>query len=95
MSVQINAQRRRVSLHPNNQPSGNKFSATNFPQINFVIARQPAFLLPQTLRLNGTFVLKNDTGDLPVNDPESVANDDNGSTVNNRIGISSVIEDRP
>ena len=93
MSVQINAQRRRVSLHPNNQPSGNKFSATNFPQINFVIARQPAFLLPQTLRLNGTFVLKNDTGDLPINDPESVANDDNGSTVNNRIGISSVIEE--
>lgn len=93
MSVALAAQRRRVSLHPNNQPSGNTFSATNFPQINFVIARQPAFLLPSTLRLNGTFVLKDDLGNKPINAPNLVASGDNGSSVNNRIGISSVIDE--
>jgi len=93
MSVPLNAQRRRVSIHPNNQPSGNTFSATNFPQINFVIARQPAFLLPKTLKLNGTFVLKDSTGATVANNPAVVKSATNGSTLNNRIGVSSCIDE--
>ncbi len=93
MSVPLNAQRRRVSIHPNNQPSGNTFSATNFPQINFVIARQDVFLLPQSLKLNGTFVLKDDTGAKPANAPNLAAAALNGSTLNNRIGLASCIDE--
>ena len=93
MSVPLNAQRRRVSIHPNNQPSGNTFSATNFPQINFVIARQPAFLLPKTLKLNGTFVLKDSTGATVDNNPAVVKSAINGSTLNNRIGVASCIDE--
>ena len=68
MSQSVPFSKQRISLHPNNQPSGNKYTATTFPQINFVIARQPAMLLPGTLRLNGTFNLLNNNNN-PVNIP--------------------------
>ncbi len=93
MSVPLNANRHRVSIHPNNSPSGSKFSALTFPQINFVIARQNAFLLPQTLKLNGTFVLKDNTNAKPVNLPSAVASPNNGSTINNRVGLASCIDE--
>ena len=85
--------RRRVSLHPNNAPSGNTYSATQFPQMNFVIARQPAFLLPHTLRLNGKFKLVKSDGTLPINIPNAAASATNGSAVNPRNGISSIFEE--
>lgn len=90
----------RVRLHPNNQPSGNTYSARNFPQINFVIGKQRAFLDPRTLRLNGEFSLIGpgvspggaDAG-LPHNDQTVVQSDINGATLNNMIGISSIFDE--
>ena len=93
MSGSVPFTRQRISLHPNNQPSGNAYTASTFPQINFVVARQPAFLLPGTLRLNGTFNLLNDTNQLPVNTPSLASAARNGRSLNNRIGISSVLEE--
>ena len=92
MSQSVPFSKQRISLHPNNQPSGNKYSATTFPQINFVIARQPAMLLPGTLRLNGTFNLLNN-GNRPINLPSTASSATNGASLNNRIGISSVLEE--
>jgi hypothetical protein len=92
MSSTVPFQKQRVSLHPNNQPSGNKYSATTFPQINFVIAKQPGMLLPKTLRLNGTFNLLNN-GSRPINLPSTANSATNGASLNNRIGISSVLEE--
>lgn len=92
MSQSVPFSKQRISLHPNNQPSGNKYTATTFPQINFVIARQPAMLLPGTLRLNGTFNLLNNNNN-PVNIPSLASSATNGASLNNRIGISSVLEE--
>ena len=90
----------RVRLHPNNQPSGNTYSARNFPQINFIIGKQRAFLDPRTLRLNGEFSLigpgsgavPSDAG-LPRNDQTAAQSDINGATLNNMIGISSIFDE--
>jgi len=83
----------KVRLTPNNNPSGNRFTATNFPTINFIIAKQPAFLDPRTLRLNGTFSLLNTAGDEPVNDYKTAGSATNGATLNNRIGVQSCINE--
>ena len=83
----------KVRLTPNNNPSGNRFTATNFSTINFIIAKQPAFLDPRTLRLNGTFSLLNAAGDEPVNDYQTAGSATNGATLNNRIGVQSCINE--
>lgn len=87
-------QKQRVRLTPNNQPSGNTYSAQNFPAINFVIGRQAAFLESRSLRLNGTLSIKNNAGALVVNDNTAVgASATNGATLNNVIGISSLFDE--
>lgn len=94
---QSNFTKSRVRIHPNNQPSSNKFSATNFPTVNWVIAKQPALLDPRTLRLNGTLRVQNDAGVLVKNDNTTVGPvgtiPDNGATLNNSIGVSSVFDE--
>ena len=44
--------KRRVIITPNNSPSLNIFSASNFPNIQFVLSNQNGMLDPRTLRLN-------------------------------------------
>lgn len=88
--------KQRVRLSPNNQPSGNSYSSQNFPQINFIIGRQQAFLDPRTLRLNGTFSLKNVSNTPPSivqNDQTLAASNTNGATLSNSIGISSLFDE--
>ena len=90
----VSQTKQRVRITPNNQPSGDTYSAQNFPAINFVIASQRAWLDPRTLRLNGEFEMINDAGDLPENNATAPGDvDRNGATLNNTIGVSSVIDE--
>ena len=90
----VSQTKQRVRITPNNQPSGDTYSAQNFPAINFVIAAQRAWLDPRTLRLNGEFVMVNDANDLPENNATAPGDvDRNGATLNNTIGVSSVIDE--
>ena len=86
-------QKQRVRLTPNNQPSGNSYSAQNFPAINFVIGRQAAWLETKSLRLNGTLKLKNNAGALIQNDNTQPAGANNGASLNNMIGVSSLFDE--
>ena len=86
-------QKQRVRLTPNNQPSGNAYSAQNFPAINFVIGRQPAFLDPRTLRLSGQLVLKDNAGTQVINNNTAAASAANGASLNNSIGVSSLFDE--
>ena len=86
-------QKQRVRLTPNNQPSGNAYSAQNFPAINFVIGRQRAFLDPRTLRLSGQLTVKNNVNASVVNDTTQPSSATNGATLNNFIGVSSLFDE--
>ena len=86
--------RQRVSLHPNNAPSGGAYSAANFPAINFIIGTQRAFLDPRTLRLNGKLTIKNNAGIPIVNDNTTLAGSvTSGATLNNVVGVSSIFDE--
>ena len=82
--------KKRVIITPNNQPSGNIYSATNFPNIQFVLSNQNGMLDPRTLRLNYKLNILNGTT-RPLNQPTLVANARNGISLNNRAGTLSVV----
>jgi len=89
----VSQTKQRVRITPNNQPSGD-YSAQNFPAINFVIAAQRAWLDPRTLRLNGQYSMTNNDSVLPENNATAVGDiNRNGATLNNSIGVSSVIDE--
>jgi len=77
----------RVLITPNNQPSGNIFSATSFPTIQFVLGSTQGMLDPRTLRLNYTLnVFQSDGTTRPVNDPTVAASATNGINFNSGTG---------
>ena len=66
--------RQKVSITTNNMPSNGSYSASAFPQINFVISQRAAFLDPRTLRLCGKVRLRESgTENLPNNAPSNPA----------------------
>ena len=87
--------KQRVRLTPQNQPSGNKFSATNYPSINFLIGQQQAMLDPRTLRINGQLRILDADGKSVINDNTltGAPTAQNGASLNNSIGVSSVIDE--
>ena len=91
--MKSSATKQRVRLTPNNQPSGNSYSAQNFPAINFVIGRQNAYIIPASLRLNGTFTLKNNAGVQIANENNAAGSATNGASLNNSIGTSSCFDE--
>ncbi len=91
-------QKQRVHLTPNNQPNGSTYSAQNYPAINFIIGRQPAWLETKSLRLNGTFTLTNVAGVGVVNNTAQAGGSGaqvpgSGATLNNFIGVSSLFDE--
>tara|TARA_R110001592_G_scaffold266519_1_gene532227 strand:- start:3005 stop:4396 length:1392 start_codon:yes stop_codon:yes gene_type:complete len=82
--------KRRVIITPNNSPSLNIFSASNFPNIQFVLSNQNGMLDPRTLRLN--YKLNIVKGTIRVaNNPVLVPSATNGISFNNRAGSLSTI----
>ena len=60
--------KQKTFIVPNNQPDRGIYTASAFPQVNFVIASTPgAYLDPRTLRLTGKYRIVNDAGTLPQN----------------------------
>lgn len=83
----------RVLITPNNQPSGNVFSATSFPTIQFVLGSTQGMLDPRTLRLNYTLnVFQGDGSTRPNNILTSTGTDLNGINYNQNTGSLANIE---
>jgi len=84
--------KQKVIISPQNNNSDSTFSATSFPQIQFVLSGFPGLADFKTLRLNYTYEIVN-SGDLPpVNTPAVAdANNRNGIANSNRVGTASAI----
>ena len=84
--------KQKVIISPQNNNSDSTFSATNFPQIQFVLSGFPGLADFKTLRLNYTYLIESSTSVAPVNTP-SVANADNrnGIAISNRVGTMSSV----
>jgi hypothetical protein len=88
--------KQRVRLTPNNEPNGGSYSAQNFPMVNFVIGKQNGWIETRSLRLNGSFELRNAVaGGTPfvLNDGTAAASNQNGASVNNYIGVQSLFDE--
>lgn len=94
--------KQRVKITPLNQPTGGVYRPDQFPNIEFMLAKNNAFLDPRTLRLNATFQYYNGTGTIPKADgtenpnnvPSSLAGGvDNGVGLNNSIGVKSIFDE--
>ncbi len=85
--------KRKVIISPNNQPSGNVYSSTTFPQIQFVLGSSPGLADFKTLRLNYTFQAKSTAGNPVRNTPSANTNAaHNGMAVSNRIGSTNAFQ---
>tara|TARA_R100001198_G_C5225309_1_gene206118 strand:+ start:419 stop:1831 length:1413 start_codon:yes stop_codon:yes gene_type:complete len=94
--------KQRVKITPLNQPTGGVYRPDSFPNIEFMLAKNNAFLDPRTLRLNATFQYYNGSGTIPNADgsenPNNVPNTKiggatNGAAINNSIGVKSVFDE--
>lgn len=83
----------RSHIFPINQPNTAYSFKNGFPIITFQIGAQNKLLDTNSLRLNGILRVQNFNNELPqnnVNDPDN-ANDRSGICLDNRIGVSSAI----
>jgi len=95
----ITMHRQKISLVPDNMPSGSKFTSTEFNTINFVVSKRAAYLDTRTARLNYTLTITKpgatatDPPILPENDPKNTTpGGSDGIACNQYVGSSGLLD---